>query len=67
MQTLKIRVPKMTCSHCTQKIETFVSEVEGVQNIQYNLETKEVEVKFIAPATEEKIIEAINDCGFEVN
>lgn len=66
MQTLTLHIPSMRCSHCTNKIQTFVSEVDGVSSIDFCLDSKEIHVVFDLPATKEKIIEAILECGFEV-
>lgn len=66
MTTITLQIPSMHCSHCTQKIQTFVSEVQGVQEINFDLDSKSLTVSFTSPATQEKIIEAIEDCGFEV-
>ncbi|MCE3047675.1 heavy-metal-associated domain-containing protein [Helicobacter kayseriensis] len=65
MITITLQVPSMHCSHCTQKIQTFVSEVQGVQDIHFDLDSKSLTVSFVPPATKEAIIEAIEDCGFE--
>lgn len=66
MDTLILKVPQMNCSHCVSKITNFVSEVQGVKNIECSLQSKEVKVSFVAPADEEQIIAAIEDCGFEI-
>lgn len=67
MHTLILQVPSMHCSHCTGKIQTFLSDVKGVSEVKFDLESKNVEVSYQAPATEEQIKEAIRDCGFEVS
>lgn len=67
MQTLILKVEEMQCNHCTSKITTFVTEIQGVKEIQCNLSSKEVTVSFETPATKEQIIEAIEECGFEVS
>lgn len=67
MHTITLEVPTMHCSHCTGKIQTFLSDVEGVTEIKCDLQSKHVEVSFLPPADEEKIKEAIRDCGFEVS
>lgn len=66
MNTLTLKVPQMNCSHCVSKITNFVQEVEGVQEVECLLPSKEVRVLFAPPANEEQIKEAIEDCGFEV-
>ena len=57
----------MRCGKCVDKIEKFIGEIEGVSLIDVNLEKAQVRVEFNTPATQEMIIEAILDAGFEVN
>lgn len=66
MQNLVLKVPQMNCSHCVSKITNFLQEVQGVKKIECLLASKEVKVAFESPANKEQIIEAIEDCGFEV-
>lgn len=67
MHTLILQVPSMHCSHCTGKIKTFLSDLKGVKEVKFDLETKDVEVSYLPPTTEEQIKEAIRDSGFEVS
>lgn len=55
MSIVTYNVPAMHCSHCTHTIETEVGELQGVQSVKADLDTKKVEIKFDAPASEEKI------------
>jgi len=55
MTTITYNVPAMHCGHCTHTIEMEVAELQGVQAVKANLDTKKVEVTFDAPASEEKI------------
>lgn len=55
MTTVNYSVPAMHCAHCTHTIEMEVSELQGVQSVKADLNTKKVEIKFDAPANEEKI------------
>lgn len=66
MNTITLKVPQMNCSHCVSKITNFLQEVEGVQEIECLLPSKEVKVTFSLPANIEQIKEVIEDCGFEV-
>lgn len=66
MEKLNLKISQMNCSHCVNKITTFLKEVRGVQEIECHLDSKEVTITFTSPATKEQIIEAIEDCGFEV-
>ena len=55
MTTVTYNVPAMHCNHCTHTVEMEVGELEGVQQLKANLDTKKVEITFDTPASEEKI------------
>jgi copper chaperone len=55
MTTVTYSVPAIHCGHCTHTIEMEVGELQGVQSVKADQVTKKVEIKFDAPASEEKI------------
>lgn len=55
MTTVTYTVPAIHCGHCTHTIEMELSELQGVQSVKAEIDTKKVTVTFDAPATEEKI------------
>ena len=55
MSTVTYNVPAIHCSHCTHTIEMEVGELQGVQNVKADLDTKKVQITFDTPASEEKI------------
>ena len=55
MTTVTYTVPAIHCAHCTHTIEMEVSELQGVQSVKADMNTKKVEIKFEAPADEAKI------------
>lgn len=55
MTTVTYNIPAMHCNHCTHTVEMEVGELEGVQQVKANLDTKKVEITFDTPASEEKI------------
>ena len=55
MTTVTYNVPAMHCNHCIHTVEMEVGELEGVQQVKANLDTKKVEITFDVPASEEKI------------
>ncbi|MCA1900054.1 MAG: heavy-metal-associated domain-containing protein [Chloroflexi bacterium] len=55
MTTVTYSVPAISCGHCTKTIETEVSELQGVQSVKAEIDSKKVTITFDAPATEEKI------------
>jgi copper chaperone len=55
MTTVTYNIPAIHCSHCTHTIEMEVGELQGVQNVQADLDSKKVQITFETPASEEKI------------
>jgi len=55
MTTVTYSIPAIHCEHCTHTIETEVGELQGVQSVKADLDTKKVQIAFDAPASEEKI------------
>ncbi len=55
MTIVTYSVPAISCGHCTHTIETEVSELQGVQSVKAEVDSKKVTITFDAPATEEKI------------
>ena len=55
MTTVTYTVPAISCGHCTHTIETEVGELQGVQSVKAEIDTKKVVISFDAPASEETI------------
>ncbi len=55
MTTVTYSVPAISCNHCTHTIELEVGELEGVQAVKAEVDSKNVTITFDNPASEEKI------------
>jgi copper chaperone CopZ len=55
MTTVKYEVPNISCGHCVHTITHELSQLAGVQKVNASKESKQVEVDFGDPATEESI------------
>jgi copper ion binding protein len=55
MTTVTYTVPAISCGHCTHTIETEVKELQGVQSVKAEIDSKKVTISFDAPASEDKI------------
>ncbi len=55
MTTVTYSIPAMHCGHCIHTVEMEVGELQGVQAVKADLDTKKVQITFDAPASEEKI------------
>jgi copper chaperone len=66
MTTVKYSVPNISCGHCVHTIQMEVSEVEGVQAVKAFEDSREVEITFDAPATEDSIKALMAEINYPV-
>ena len=63
--TVTLSVPGMKCATCPITIKKALNKVEGVENIEVNLEKKEAVVTFDDANTKvEALLEAIKNAGY---
>lgn len=67
MTTVTYSVPAIHCEHCTHTIETEIGELQGIQSVRADLETKEVEIAFDAPADETQIKALLAEINYPVS
>ncbi len=63
-QELTFRVPAMSCGHCKASVTEEVSAVDGVEDVDVDLDTKLVVVRGRG-LDEAKVREAIEEAGYE--
>ena len=64
-KTVTLSVTGMTCATCPITIKKALNKVEGVENIEVNLEKKEALVTFDdAKTTVEALLEATKNAGY---
>lgn len=66
MTTVTYSVPAMHCGHCTHTIEMEVGELQGVQTVKADLNTKKVQITFDAPASEQSIKALLSEIDYPV-
>ncbi len=57
-------VPGISCGHCKAAIEAEVGEVDGVTLVEVDVDAKSVKV--LGDATDNAIVAAIDEAGYEV-
>ena len=67
MTTKTYSVPSISCGHCVNTIQMEVSEMEGVESVTANAETKKVDIIFDAPADEAAIKSLMAEINFPVS
>ena len=55
MTLVTYSIPAIHCENCIHTIELEVGELDGVQAVRAELDTKNVQITFDPPATEENI------------
>jgi copper chaperone len=63
-ETLTYTVPAIHCAHCEMSIREEVSEVEGVEFVDVDLDTKVVTVRGVE-LSDEQLRAAIEEAGYE--
>ncbi len=66
MTTVTYSVPAIHCMHCTHTIELEVGELQGVQSVKADMDTKNVTITFDAPASEDKIKALLTEIEYPV-
>jgi copper chaperone len=66
MTTVTYSVPAIHCMHCTHTIEMEVGELQGVQSVKADMNTKDVTITFDSPASEDKIKALLTEIEYPV-
>ena len=61
-----IKVKGMSCQHCVASVTKALSEIEGITDVQVDLNKGEATFSEQSPVAEQIIKDAITKIGFEV-
>jgi len=64
MKKLKLIVPSIHCNHCVHTIKMEVSDLDGVSEVDVNLDEKSVTVEYDVPAEETKIRDLLTEINY---
>jgi copper chaperone len=59
-------VPDVSCEHCVSAITRELTQIEGVQNVHVDLNTKKVTVEASEAVAEQQIRDGIDEAGFDI-
>jgi copper chaperone len=59
-------VPGVNCEHCVNAINKELSQIEGIQKIDVDLQTKKVKVQASESVPDERIRAGIDEAGFDI-
>lgn len=66
MTTVSFKVPAINCMHCVHTIQTEIADLAGVKSVKADALSKQVEIVFDAPASEEKIKTLLAEINYPV-
>ena len=66
MTKVTYSVPNISCMHCVHTIQTELADVKGVQSVKADAATKQVEIVFDIPASEEKLKITLAEINYPV-
>lgn len=66
MSTATYKVTGMTCGHCVQAVTSEVSKIEGVTDVEIDLDSGNVTVTSDAEVQEADFRAAVDEAGYEV-
>ncbi len=56
----------MSCNHCKMRVENTLKELEGVTDVQVDLEKKSAELVLSEDVADAVLTEAVEDAGYDV-
>ena len=66
MTTSTYTVTGMTCGHCVSSVTEEVSAIDGVQDVQVDLESGRVTVTADAPVGADQVRAAVEEAGYSL-
>ncbi|MBW2411658.1 MAG: heavy-metal-associated domain-containing protein [Deltaproteobacteria bacterium] len=64
MKEKKIKISAMNCNHCVATINRELTEIIGIEDIDANLESRMVTIKWSSPASWEQISKTLTEIGY---
>ena len=61
-----ITIEGMHCNHCADNVEKTIASLEGVKGAKVNLAKKTCTAKISDDVSDETIVKAVKEIGFEV-
>jgi len=64
--TKTIFIEGMHCEHCSKRVEDTLKSIDGVKSVSVSLEDKKAEIVLKKDISNEILITAVEEIGFEV-
>ena len=64
MESKKVSIPNISCGHCAHTIQSELSDIDGVDSVDVNVETKAVSVHWQDPASWKEIETVLREINY---
>lgn len=64
MNNTTVSAPDIVCGGCASAIKNALGRIEGIKEVDVDVEKKTVNVRHESEVSREKIVEALDDAGF---
>jgi len=64
--TKVLKVDGMSCGHCSKKVESVLSTIDGINSVKVELSTKDVTINMSKEVDEKILVDTIIEAGYEV-
>jgi len=66
MKKIKLNISGMTCNNCANRVETALSELEGVEKVKINLKKETAKIKYDETIQDrDNFQEAVEEAGYQ--
>ena len=65
-KTTTVKTPDITCGGCANSIKNALGKMEGIKNVEVDVNTKMVSIEHGAQISREQIAAKLDDIGFPV-
>lgn len=66
MPSTTYTVTGMTCGHCAASVKSEIGKIDGVTGVDVDLESGSVRVESTAALSEDAVLAAVDEAGYEV-
>jgi len=57
-------IPNIHCQHCVHTVKMELEELDGVEKVDVDLNTKKASVSMISPEVEEEVLKTLTEIGY---
>jgi copper chaperone len=64
MEEKTVHISSISCGHCIMTIKNEIGELEGVKSVEGDEKSKQISIKWDAPASWEAISDLLKEIGY---